>query len=105
MNLRAIHSHLPIHRFSGSEDPVGLQLKRVQILMERYRGAGIQDIVHELNEINRGEARSRLPGWISRVAIRLEPRCASGRLLQFRAGKPICQLCLQQICLRLIAGR
>jgi alpha-beta hydrolase superfamily lysophospholipase len=76
MNLRAIRSDLPVYLFSGSEDPVGLQLKGVQILIERYRAAGVYDIAHDfyldgrhemLNEINRGEVRDRLLGWISSV--------------------------------------
>jgi alpha-beta hydrolase superfamily lysophospholipase len=78
-SLRKIRNHLPIYLFSGSEDPVGQQLKGVQVLIDRYGKAGICDISHDfyaggrhemLNEINRREAQGRLLGWISRVLER-----------------------------------
>jgi alpha-beta hydrolase superfamily lysophospholipase len=76
IRLRKIRQDLPICLFSGSEDPVGQQLKGVELLTERYHDAGIYDISkdfylggrHEmLNEINRDEVRARLLGWISAV--------------------------------------
>ena len=42
--LRKIRNNLPIYLFSGSEDPVGQQLEGVQVLIERYRKAGIHDV-------------------------------------------------------------
>jgi alpha-beta hydrolase superfamily lysophospholipase len=79
VSLRKIRNDLPIYLFSGSEDPVGQQLEGVQTLIERYRRAGIHDISHDfypggrhemLNEINRGEVRAHLLGWISAVLAR-----------------------------------
>jgi alpha-beta hydrolase superfamily lysophospholipase len=81
--LRNIRNDLPIYLFSGSKDPVGQQLEGVRLLMERYRNAGIHDIDHDfypggrhemLNEINRGEVRAHLLGWISAVLERQEGR-------------------------------
>jgi alpha-beta hydrolase superfamily lysophospholipase len=71
---RKIRSDLLIYVFSGSEDPVGLRLKGVGILIERYRKAGINSIDHHfypggrhemLNEINRDEVVTNLVAWIS----------------------------------------
>lgn len=79
VNLRKIRGDLPIYLFSGSEDPVGQQLEGVQVLIERYRNAGIHDISHDfysggrhemLNEINRAEVHARLLGWITAVLER-----------------------------------
>ncbi|MET4488956.1 alpha/beta fold hydrolase [Bradyrhizobium sp. LA7.1] len=74
--LRNIRGDLPIYLLSGSEDPVGQQLRGIHTLMGRYRDAGLRDIAfdfypggrHEmLNEINRHEVQDRLLGWISRT--------------------------------------
>ena len=79
VSLRKIRDDLPIYLFSGSEDPVGQQLEGVQVLIERYHTAGIYGISHDfypggrhemLNEINRGEVRAHLLGWISAVLER-----------------------------------
>jgi hypothetical protein len=40
LRLRNIRKDLPVYVFSGSEDPVGQQLKGVSALLERYRAAG-----------------------------------------------------------------
>ena len=85
--LSAVRDDVPIYLFSGSEDPVGLRLQGVQLLIERYRAAGIRDISHDfypggrhemLNEVNSGDVRARLLGWISAVVDRgtLGPRRA-----------------------------
>lgn len=75
-NFLQIRSDLPIDLFSGSEDPVGQHLKGVNVLINRYREAGIRDISHDfypggrhemLNEINRAEVRANLLCWISSV--------------------------------------
>jgi alpha-beta hydrolase superfamily lysophospholipase len=59
--------------FSGSEDPVGQQLRGRHRLVGRYRDAGLRNIAsdfypggrHEmLNEINRRQVQTRLLGWI-----------------------------------------
>jgi len=76
VSLRKIRSDLPIYLFSGSEDPVGQQLEGVQLLIDRYREAGLRNVSHDfyrggrhemLNEINRDEVCKRLLGWISKV--------------------------------------
>ena len=81
ISLRQIRDDLPIYLFSGSEDPVGQQLEGVELLMYRYRKAGIYDISHDfypggrhemLNEINRGEVRERLHAWVFAVLERNE---------------------------------
>jgi alpha-beta hydrolase superfamily lysophospholipase len=78
--LRNIRSDLPIYVFSGSEDPVGQQLRGLHRLIGRYRDAGLHDIAfdfypggrHEmLNEINRRDVQTRLVGWISRTLKKL----------------------------------
>lgn len=78
--LRKIRRDLPIYLFSGSEDPVGQQLRGLRILIGRYRDAGLYDIAfdfypggrHEmLNEINRRQVQSRLLGWISQTLEKL----------------------------------
>ena len=73
-SLRKIRSDLPIYLFTGSDDPVGLRLEGLRILIERYSAAGLQDIAHDfyprhemLNEINRVEVRTNLLRWISSV--------------------------------------
>ena len=79
VNLRKIRDNLPLYLFSGSDDPVGQQLEGVNVLVDRYREAGIYNISHDfysggrhemLNEINRNEVRARLLGWISAVLER-----------------------------------
>ncbi|HTG15297.1 MAG TPA: alpha/beta hydrolase [Blastocatellia bacterium] len=81
ISLRNIRDDLPIYLFSGSEDPVGQQLEGAELLMYRYRRAGIYDISHDfyaggrhemLNEINREVVRARLLAWISAVLERYE---------------------------------
>jgi alpha-beta hydrolase superfamily lysophospholipase len=78
--LRKIRGDLPIYLFSGSEDPVGQQLRGLHRLIGRYRDAGLRDIAfdfypggrHEmLNEINRRQVQTRLLGWISRTLKKL----------------------------------
>jgi alpha-beta hydrolase superfamily lysophospholipase len=78
--LRKIRRDLPIYLFSGSEDPVGQQLRGLHMLIGRYRDAGLHDIAldfypggrHEmLNEINRRQVQTRLLGWISRALEKL----------------------------------
>jgi alpha-beta hydrolase superfamily lysophospholipase len=78
--LRNIRSDLPIYVFSGSEDPVGQQLRGLHRLVGRYRDAGLHDIAfdfypggrHEmLNETNRRQVQTRLLGWISRTLKKL----------------------------------
>lgn len=74
--LNGIRRDLPIYLLSGSDDPVGQQLKGVKVLMERYRQAGLSNISHHfytggrhemLNEVNSDEVRTNLLLWISCV--------------------------------------
>lgn len=74
--LRKIRRDLPIYLFSGSEDPVGQQLRGLHVLIDRYRDAGLRDVSfdfypggrHEmLNEINRRDVQTSLLGWISQL--------------------------------------
>jgi alpha-beta hydrolase superfamily lysophospholipase len=78
--LRKIRGDLPIYLFSGSEDPVGQQLRGLDTLIGRYRDAVLRDIAfdfypggrHEmLNEINRHQVQTRLLGWISQTLEKL----------------------------------
>ena len=78
--LSRIRCDLPIYLFSGSEDPVGQQLRGLRTLIGRYRDAGVRDIAfdiypggrHEmLNETNRREVQTRLLGWISQTLKKL----------------------------------
>ena len=78
--LRRIRSDLPIYLFSGSDDPVGQQLRGLRTLIGRYRDAGLRDIAfdfypggrHEmLNEINRYQVQTRLLGWIFQTLEKL----------------------------------
>jgi alpha-beta hydrolase superfamily lysophospholipase len=78
--LRNVRHDLPVYLFSGSDDPVGQQLRGVHVLIDRYRAAELSDISfdfypggrHEmLNEINRRDVQLRLLGWISRTLDKL----------------------------------
>jgi alpha-beta hydrolase superfamily lysophospholipase len=71
--LRRISRGLPIYLFSGTDDPVGLELAGVDILLDRYHNAGLRRISHDfyvggrhemLNESNRGQVRAYLLDWI-----------------------------------------
>lgn len=72
--LRSVRDDLPMYLFSGSDDPVGLQLDGLNLLIYRYRKAGLYDISHDfyqdgrhemLNEINKDEVRERLLAWLA----------------------------------------
>src|SRR6516162_765103 len=78
-NLSHIRADLPIYLFSGTEDPVGQQLEGIEILIGRYRQAGIYNICHHfypggrhemLNEINRREVLANLLTWVSALLDR-----------------------------------
>jgi len=72
--LRRVREDLPMYILSGSDDPVGQQLQGVQVLMDRYRNAGIASIAHDfypggrhdmLHELNRREVLTNVLGWIA----------------------------------------
>jgi alpha-beta hydrolase superfamily lysophospholipase len=75
-HLQRIRPDLPVYVFSGGEDPIGLQLNGVRLLMERYQKAGVANLSHHfyaggrhemLHETNRGEVITNLIIWISEV--------------------------------------
>lgn len=79
--LRRIRRGLPVYLLSGSDDPVGQRLRGLDLLINRYRDAGLDDVSfdfypngrHEvLNEINRYQVQTRLLGWISRLLEKLD---------------------------------
>jgi alpha-beta hydrolase superfamily lysophospholipase len=70
--LMRIRSNLPIYILAGDKDPLNHHLEWVKALAERYRTAGLTNIVeqyypggrHEmLNEINRDEVLQALGNW------------------------------------------
>ena len=74
--IARIDKGLPIYIFAGDKDPVNADLERLKPVAERYRAAGIKNVVekyykdgrHEmLNETNRDEVLSDLLTWLKRV--------------------------------------
>jgi alpha-beta hydrolase superfamily lysophospholipase len=72
-----IPSDLPLYVAVGSRDPVNAGLTLVWALVDRYRAAGLDDVIvriyddarHEiLNEINRAEVIDDLLQWLRRVS-------------------------------------
>jgi alpha-beta hydrolase superfamily lysophospholipase len=91
--LRKIRRDLPIYLFSGSEDPVGQQLRGLHVLIDRYRDAGLRDVSfdfypggrHEmLNEINRRDVQTSLLGWISQLVEKWTATVAAVHLIYRR---------------------
>jgi alpha-beta hydrolase superfamily lysophospholipase len=73
--IAAIRKDLPIYVFAGDRDPVGANGALVELVAERYREAGIEDVTlqlypearHELlNETNRAEVTADLLAWSGR---------------------------------------
>jgi alpha-beta hydrolase superfamily lysophospholipase len=76
IRLKGIRRDLPVYLFSGGDDPVGQKLKGVNLLIDRYRQAGLANISHHfypggrhemLNELNSNEVRENLFLWLSCV--------------------------------------
>jgi alpha-beta hydrolase superfamily lysophospholipase len=74
--LKRIRPDLPIYLFAGDKDPLNGELALLNILIERYRAAGVTDIAYDfypdgrhemLNETNRDEVIANLLRWIDRV--------------------------------------
>jgi alpha-beta hydrolase superfamily lysophospholipase len=74
--LAALRSDLPIFLFSGDADPLAGGGALVQMVADRYRAAGVDDVTvrlypearHEtLNETNRDEVTANLVAWLDRV--------------------------------------
>lgn len=73
--LAAIRPDLPLYVVAGSADPLNLELALLDLLVQRYRDAGVTDITtayypdarHEVfNETNRDEITGGLLDWLSR---------------------------------------
>jgi len=74
--LAAVRGDLPIYLFSGDADPIAAGGQLVQLVADRYRAAGVEDVTvklypearHEtLNETNRDEVTADLVAWLDRV--------------------------------------
>jgi alpha-beta hydrolase superfamily lysophospholipase len=74
--IRKVPDDLPTYIFSGSEDPVGLRLEGVRVLIDRYRSAGLTSISHDfytggrhemLHELNRSDVTTNLLVWIAGI--------------------------------------
>jgi alpha-beta hydrolase superfamily lysophospholipase len=74
-----IRRDLPVYLFAGALDPVGGNGALVELVAERYRTAGLEDVTlrlypearHELlNEVNRQEVTKDLLAWASRFLRR-----------------------------------
>jgi alpha-beta hydrolase superfamily lysophospholipase len=73
--LAAIRPDLPVYLVAGSADPLNLELAMLQLVIERYRDAGVTDVTtdfhdgarHEVfNETNRDEITAHLLSWLGR---------------------------------------
>lgn len=74
--LRGVRADLPVYVAVGDADPLNGQLALVQVLVDRLREAGVQDVTlraypgarHEVfNETNRDEVVRDLLAWLDRV--------------------------------------
>lgn len=74
--LAAIRNDLPIYLFSGDADPLAGGGALIEMVADRYRTAGVEDVTvrlypggrHEtLNETNRNEVTADLIDWLGRV--------------------------------------
>ncbi|HVN51786.1 MAG TPA: alpha/beta hydrolase [Acidimicrobiales bacterium] len=75
--LAAIRSDLPVYVVSGSADPLNLELSLVDLVVQRYRDAGLVDVTtdyrqgarHEVfNETDRDEVTAHLLSWLGRLS-------------------------------------
>lgn len=74
--MAQVRSDLPLYIAVGEDDPVNGQLMLFNVLVGRYRGAGVTDLTlhsypdarHEIfNETNRDEVVADLLAWLERV--------------------------------------
>lgn len=74
--LAGIRSDLPLYVVAGDQDPINAGLALLNLLVERYRAAGLTEVTvatyeggrHEiLNETNRAEVVADLVAWLDRV--------------------------------------
>ncbi|MHA6758268.1 alpha/beta fold hydrolase [Streptacidiphilus sp. PAMC 29251] len=73
---KSVPSTLPIYVFVGDKDPLNADLALTDLLVQRYRDAGVADVTYKpypggrheiLNETNRAEVEADLLAWIDRV--------------------------------------
>ncbi|MEV6977417.1 alpha/beta fold hydrolase [Kitasatospora sp. NPDC093806] len=73
---REVPTRLPVYVFVGDQDPVNGGLVFSDVVVDRYRNAGLADVTyriypgarHELlNETNRAEVSADLTAWLDRV--------------------------------------
>lgn len=73
-----VRADLPIYVMVGDKDPLNAGLRLSDLLVQRYRDAGLTDITyrtypqarHEvLNEINRDEVEAELLAWVTRARV------------------------------------
>ncbi|MFE1594819.1 alpha/beta hydrolase [Nocardia sp. NPDC058705] len=71
-----VRSDLPIYVMVGDKDPLNSKLSLSDLLVQRYRDAGLTDITYQvypdarhevLNETNRDEVEADLLAWITRA--------------------------------------
>ncbi len=77
--LQAIRSDLPIYVMSGQADPLAGDGALIELVAQRYRDAGVQDVTvkiypgarHEtFNETNRDEVTADLITWLDKATAR-----------------------------------
>ena len=74
--LAGIRPDLPVYVVAGSADPLNLELSLLELVVQRYRDAGLVEVTtdfhqgarHEVfNETNRDEVTAHLVVWLDRV--------------------------------------
>ena len=77
--IRNVRQDLPVYVVAGSDDPVGLRLDGVRVLLERYRSAGLRSLAHDFyaggrhemfHETNRHEVFTNLLVWLAGIVAR-----------------------------------
>ncbi|HEY3016497.1 MAG TPA: alpha/beta hydrolase, partial [Nocardioides sp.] len=77
--VAAIRADLPLYIAVGELDPINANLALLNVLVDRYRAAGLTDVTvrtypgarHEiLNETNRDEVVAGILDWVDRVLAR-----------------------------------
>ncbi|MEU4711397.1 alpha/beta hydrolase [Nocardia salmonicida] len=75
-NPSTVRSDLPIYVMVGDKDPLNNKLRLSDLLVQRYRDAGLDDLTYQvypdarhevLNETNRDEVEADLLAWITRA--------------------------------------
>ncbi len=75
-NPSTVRTDLPIYVMVGEKDPLNNRLRLSDLLVQRYRDAGLNDLTYQvypdarhevLNETNRDEVEADLLAWITRA--------------------------------------